>query len=232
MNVVPDDWSDRHKKLNEIIRKEGHFNEAIEMILDLHKQLHTAKVGELEAKNIIDALWENLKQNEYAIMPTSKDETIAWAIWHIARIEDLTMNILVDNSDQVFDDSWKERMNISKSDTGNAMTDDEVLSFSKQVRIDELLKYRDTVGIKSREIVKKLKSPDMKRRISPDGTSRILREGGVTEQADSTWLLDFWGKKDVAGIILMPLTRHQTLHLNDCYKWKNIIRTKSKFFAV
>ena len=118
------------------------------------------------------------------------------------------------------------------SDTGNAMTDDEILSFSKQICIDELLKYRDTVGIKSREIVKKLKFTDMKRRISPDGTSRILREGGVTEQADSTWLLDFWGKKDVAGIILMPLTRHQTLHLNDCYKWKNIIRTKSKFFAV
>lgn len=28
-------------------------------------------------------------------MPTLKDETIAWVLWHIARIEDLIMGILV-----------------------------------------------------------------------------------------------------------------------------------------
>lgn len=142
------------------------------------------------------------------------------------------MNILVDRNAQIFDESWKKRMHISISDTGNAMTDDEIMKFSKQVCINELFNYRDAVGIKSREIIKNLKPADMKRRISPDGTSRILYEGGVAEHADSIWLLDFWEKKDVAGIILMPLTRHQTLHLNDCHKWKKIIRTRKKFFAV
>jgi hypothetical protein len=43
---------------------------------------------------------------------------------------------------------------------------------------------------------------------------------GVTEHKDSVWLLDFWGKKTVAGILLMPITRHQIVHLNDCIKLK------------
>lgn len=232
MDVVPSDWSERHKKLNQIIRKTECFTESIEMILNLHRALHASIVSEQNGLNLIDGLLDDLNQDEYAVMPTSKDETIAWAIWHIARIEDLTMNILVNNGNQIFDDSWKTRMNIPISDTGNAMADDEIINFSKRICISELLKYRNAVGIRSRKIVRNLRPIDMKRKVSPDAISRILREGGVTEQADSIWLLDFWGKKDVAGIILMPLTRHQTLHLNDCYKWKKMIRTKKKFFAV
>jgi hypothetical protein len=231
MDVISSNWSDRHKELNKTIRKEQHFAEVIELILDLHKELHTSKVCKSKENNSIDTLFGDLQKSEFAIMPTSKDETIAWAIWHIARIEDLTMNILVNNDAQIFDESWQKKMCIQISNTGNAMTDDEIIEFSKQVCFDELFRYRDAVGSRSREIIKNLKSDDMKRKISPEGTAMILREGGVTEQADSIWLLDFWGKKDVAGIILMPLTRHQTLHLNDCYKWKTIIRTRKKFFA-
>ncbi|MDB9152336.1 hypothetical protein [Parabacteroides distasonis] len=37
---------------------------------------------------------------------------------------------------------------------------------------------------------------------------------------------DFWAKKDIAGILLMPPTRHVMLHLNDCCKWKLTIRGK------
>lgn len=232
MDIVPSDWSDRHKKLNQIIRNMKYFTQTLEMILDLHQDIHAACVSGEGDQNRIDALLGDLEQKEYAIMPTSKDETIVWAIWHIARIEDLTMNILVNNGSQIFDESWKKRMNISVADTGNAMSDMEIMNFSKQVNSGELLKYRNAVGIRSREIIRNLQPEDMKRSILPDAVSRILREGGVTEQEDSIWLLDFWSKKDVAGIVLMPLTRHQTLHLNDCYKWKKMIRTKSRFFII
>ena len=232
MDVVPSDWSDRHKELNRIIRKEDCFAKAAEMVLDLHGDLHTSKVSSRKNSNRIDELFGDLKRNEYAVMPTSKDETIAWAVWHIARIEDLTMNILVNHGAQVFNQSWQNRLNVTVTDTGNAMTDDEIMKFSKNVCVGELLQYREAVGMQSREIIRNLKPADMRRKVSPEGTLRVLHEGGVTEQADSVWLLDFWGKKDVAGILLMPLTRHQTLHLNDCFHWKKMIRERKKFFAV
>ncbi|MDR1547029.1 MAG: hypothetical protein LBT06_00340 [Hungatella sp.] len=38
----------------------------------------------------MDSLPGKRKADEYAIMPTGKEETMAWVLWHIARIEDLT----------------------------------------------------------------------------------------------------------------------------------------------
>ena len=48
-----------------------------------------------------DVYKRQLEDPEYAVMVTSKDETIAWALWHIARLEDLTMNLLGSGGEQV-----------------------------------------------------------------------------------------------------------------------------------
>jgi hypothetical protein len=78
------------------------------------------------------------------------------------------------------------------------------------------MEYRDTVGRSTKEIIENLKPEDIKRKADPVYINRILTEGGVTRQPDSIWLLDFWGRKNVAGIFQMPITRHQIVHLNDC----------------
>jgi len=229
MKYFGEGLSEKHKELNSIIRKSGFLDQAKEILLDIHSYLHHSSIS-LSQRNEYDKLLDGLKDNEYYIMPTSKDETIVWALWHIARIEDLTMNILVNQKDQVFNRYWKEMMNSNITDTGNALSDEEIIDFSKKLNIPILLEYRDAVGQRTREIIKGLSDNDIKRKISQHSLDKILEEGGVTVQKDSIWLLDFWGKKDVAGILLMPPTRHVMLHLNDCCKWKQLIQTKNKFY--
>ena len=223
--------SDAHKALNKIIRKEDQLEEAKTLFLDIHKKLHLSNISEGE-ENETDNLIGDLKEWEYAVMPTSKDETIAWVLWHTARIEDLTMGILTAGEDQIFNDTWRRNMNAPVTDTGNAMSDDEIMELSKSLRIEELLQYRSTVGTRTRQIVERLNPEDMTRKVSLKLLDKVRLEGGVTEAEESSWLLDFWGKKDVAGLLLMPPTRHVMLHLNDCCKWKEAIRTKKKFFRV
>lgn len=216
-----------HKDLNSIIRKRDQLERAKSLFLELHAKLNLSEVSGTD-KNEVDALFGDLQRNEYAIMPTKKDETIAWVLWHIARIEDLTMNMLVAGKEQIFNDEWKKRLNVMITDTGNALTDDEIMELSQNVDIAELLKYRNEVAKSTREIVQGLTSEDMRRKVASADINRILETGGVTEQEDSIWLLDFWGKKDVAGILLMPPTRHVILHLNDCCKWKEHMRRNRK----
>lgn len=98
--------------------------------------------------------------------------------------------------------------------------------------IEELLNYRDAVGLRTQEIVKNLKPEDMKRTVPQERLDRIVDIGGLTEQKDSIWLLNYWGEKDYAGLLLMPPTRHLMMHINDCYNLKEAIRTKKKFFRV
>ena len=223
MKYFGEGLSEQHKELGKIVRKKDGFEAAVLLFLELHGKLHLSEISNGDL-NEVDLLLNDISPQAYYTMPTLKDETIAWALWHIARIEDLAMNILVGATEQIFDYNWKEKMNTPISDTGNALTDDEIVSLSKNLCISELIAYRNAVGKRTQEIVKGLSAEDMKRKVSTKALEKIRVEGGVTEQANSIWLLDYWGKKDVAGILLMPPTRHIIMHLNDCCKWKQQIQ--------
>lgn len=231
MKYFGEGLSEEHKELNQIIRKKQRTEEAKKVFLDIHKQLHLSNIKERE-ENEVDRLFSDLKPWEYAVMPGKDDETIAWVVWHIARIEDLTMGILTGRGNQLFDEEWRRRIDSPIKDTGNAMTDEEIMVFSRQVNCKELLNYRMAVGERTREIVSQLTFEDMKRDVNEADLIKIREEGGVTSQKDSVWLLEFWGSKDIAGLLLMPPTRHVMLHLNDCCKWKEKIRTRTKFFLI
>jgi hypothetical protein len=66
----------------------------------------------------------------------------------------------------------------------------------------------------------KIKFTDMKRKVEEKQLEKIKENGGIINNEKSIWLLDFWGKKNVLGLIMMPITRHQTVHLNDCFNIK------------
>ncbi|MCL2671748.1 MAG: DinB family protein [Clostridiales bacterium] len=218
-----DKLSEQHKELSKIIVKADRHDAAMALFLDTHAQLHRGAVSG-GAYNEVDTLFADLQPSDWSIMPTPKDETIAWTVWHIARIEDMTVNMLAAQGEQLFNEEWQTRMSTSVTDTGNAMRDDEIIRFSESVKHSELLLYRDAVGKQTRAVVSNLTTADMKRPVNPADIERIRRAGGVTEHPDSRWLLDYWGGKTVAGLLLMPPTRHLILHLNDCAKWKQTIQ--------
>jgi hypothetical protein len=60
---------------------------------------------------------------------------------------------------------------------------------------------------------------------NPENLGRIFDEGAVLKHKDSEWLVDFWSRKNVAGILLMPLTRHQIVHINDAIRIKGKCRS-------
>jgi hypothetical protein len=217
------DWNPKQTALKEALSKPECFNEAIRLCLELHGLVHSGKVVSERKPTFFGELLDGLTEEAFAAMPTPKDTTIAWNIWHITRIEDITANILIAGGKQVLNNLWLKKLGTRIRDTGNAMTKDEILNFSRSLKMDMLISYRNEVGLKTRDIVKNLMQPDLKRKMKPESVARILDEGGVTSHKDSVWLLDFWGKKTVAGILLMPITRHQILHLNGSMNLKKKI---------
>ena len=168
----------------------------------------------LELKNQIDNLFKELKN--------SANENIIWNLWHIIRIEDLTVNILICEKESILNEKLKNELNISITDTGNSLSKEEIKKLAENINIDKLKYYNDKVGEKTINLIKRLKAEDMKRKINKISLEKIISEGGVSK--DNLWLIDYWGKKDIAGLLLMPLSRHIIVHLNQCYKY---IKTKS-----
>jgi hypothetical protein len=65
-----------------------------------------------------------------------------------------------------------------------------------------------------------LQPADLKRKMKAERLQRILAEGAVLNVEGGNWLIDFWGRKDVAGILLMPVTQHQLVHINESIRLK------------
>lgn len=214
MDLKP--WSNDIKRLREIILKPDKYDESMRLILDLHAMVHSSKMSGLDKKTFEDELWEGLDDEAFRTSTNEKGRTVAYGIWHSTRIEDITMNLLVVGDEQVFNTgNWKEKINATIVDTGNAMNEREILEFSKGISMDELKNYRMEVGRKTRAIINKLTTADMKRKFDKPKLQRILDEGAVLDVEASNWLIDFWGRKDVSGIILMPATRHHVVHINE-----------------
>lgn len=220
-------WNDDIKELRKIILKPDKIQESKSLALSLHSMVHLSIMSGVDKKTFEDELWEGLDENTFRTSQNQKGRTIAYGIWHCTRIEDITMNLLVAGDKQIFNrENWQEKINSNITDTGNAMSEDDIMEFSKNINMEELKNYRIEVGRRTRDIVENLSTEDMKRNFDKHRLQRILDERAVLDVKASNWLIDFWGRKNVAGIILMPMTRHQVIHINESLSAKK--KSKSK----
>jgi len=220
-------WNDDIKELRKIILKPDKIQESKSLALSLHSMVHLSIMSGVDKKTFEDELWEGLDENTFRTSQNQKGRTIAYGIWHCTRIEDITMNLLVAGDKQIFNrGNWQEKINSNITDTGNAMLEDDIMEFSKNINMEELKNYRIEVGRRTRDIVENLSTEDMKRNFDKHRLQRILDERAVLDVKASNWLIDFWGRKNVAGIILMPMTRHQVIHINESLSAKK--KSKSK----
>ncbi|WP_346847117.1 MULTISPECIES: DinB family protein [unclassified Clostridium] len=220
-------WNNDIKELRKIILKPDKIQESKSLALSLHSMVHLSIMSGVDKKTFEDELREGLDENTFRTSQNQKGRTIAYGIWHCTRIEDITMNLLVAGDKQIFNrENWQEKINSNITDTGNAMSEDDIMEFSKNINMEELKNYRIEVGRRTRYIVENLSTEDMKRNFDKHRLQRILDERAVLDVKASNWLIDFWGRKNVAGIILMPMTRHQVIHINESLSAKK--KSKSK----
>lgn len=218
------DWLPKQDRLRNLINKHESFDEAIQIALEMHALLHSSEITKSSSPTFGDEIWQDLTEEDFAIMPTKRDVTIAWNIWHVTRIEDLVSNLLIAHSPQVLNAKWQKKLKTSVRDTGNAMTDEEIIRFSQEIDKKELHNYRNAVGKQTQQILKSLLPQRLKEKPHEDDLDEIVSQGGLTFQEQSIWLKDFWGKKTIAGLILLPITRHQLMHLPNCLKLKSKIK--------
>jgi hypothetical protein len=210
------------KQQTELRRVMASFNQhdkAIRLFLDQHAMLHSAKITPTKLWSFEDAILDDLNVEQMRCIPPKDGHSIAWLIWHIARCEDITMNLLVANSPQVLrKGKWLRRMKITACDTGNAMNKADIAEFSRTVDCVALRAYRVAVGRRTREIIKRLEPAQLRQKIEPARMRRVMDEGAVVPAAHG--IADYWASRNIAGLLLMPATRHNLIHLNEALRLK------------
>ena len=214
-------WNEKLKSLRQLIKKERTYEEAKGLFFELHSMVHTSSASDSKRKTFEDEVWEDLTEKAARTGLNKKKRTVLYGMWHSARIEDMTMNLLVAEKEQIIDrEGWKDKLNATIYDTGNALNAEQILKFSKEISIENLKGYRNAVAKQTRAIVQSLTFADSKKKVSQEGLKRILELGGVVIDDNAIWLIEFWGKKTAAGIMLMPCTRHNLVHINESLEAK------------
>ena len=206
-------------QLRQIMESFDQHDEAIKLFLNQHAMLHSVKVAQTELWSFEDAILNDMTEAQFRRIPRNCEHSVAWLIWHIARCEDITMNLLVAGSPQVLSqDRWLDRIKMPICHAGNAMDEAGMAHLSDSIDVGELRGYRVAVGRRTKEIVKQLGPEDLKRKVDPARLQRVWDEAGVVEAASG--IVDYWGKRNVAGLLLMPASRHLIIHLNEALKLK------------
>lgn len=219
LEVCKESWYEKFVSMKTNLSKEDSFDHEKKNLLEIHALLHTKTVGKNNADTYYDMLWENLNESTCKVI-SKKETSVLWNIWHITRIEDMISNFLMAKQNQIFDKQLQKELGVTITDSGNAMTVSDIDLFHKQINIQSLKAYRKAVGISTQKILTKLQHGDLKRKVEKDDIEKIRLSGGVTNDEKSVWLLDFWGRKNILGLITMPITKHQIVHLNDCFNIK------------
>jgi hypothetical protein len=206
-------------ELRRILTSFNQYDKGIQLFLSQHAMLHSAKMAQTEPWSFEDQVFSDMSEEQIRRIPRNCDHSVAWLIWHIARCEDITMNLLVAGSPQILHrDNWLKQMKTRVRDTGNAMDKEGVANLSNAIDIEALRAYRLAVGRRTREIVKQLEPEELKQKVEPSRLQQVMDEGAVVEAASG--LVVYWSKRNIAGLLLMPATRHNLVHLNEALQLK------------
>ncbi len=181
--------------------------------------VHTAAMSEAGLWSFEDDIWQDASEVIIRRIPKGGDHSIAWVLWHSARIEDVTMNLLVAGCPQLYTaENWADQMKTPFRHAGNAMSAVDIASLSTAIDLEALRAYRLAVGRRTRAIVQVIPPEQVRQKVDPSRLRQVAEQGAVIPEAQE--IIDYWGGRTIAGLLLMPPTRHNFLHLNEALRLK------------
>ena len=93
-----------------------------------------------------------------------------------------------------------------------------IARLSAEIDVAALKAYRTAVGRRTREVVSQLTPEETRQKVASSRLQQLKEDGSVLEFG--RWLLDYWSRLTKAGLLLMPPTRHNFVHLNEAQKVK------------
>ena len=176
------------------------------------------RYGDLHGR-LVEDLLAGLSEDQVRRRPDPRVNTIAWLLWHAARIEDVGVNGLVADRPQVLDDEeWLGRMKLVRRDVGTGMDDSEVDELSLTIDLNALRGYWDAVTRRTLAVVETLRGQDLEALVPMERVRRVaFEEGAVARKA--AWLADFGGRSRVWLLSQTPL-----LHVYGHYFEARVVR--------
>lgn len=127
-----------------------------------------------------DLLLDGLSDHQLRHSPHPALNPICWALWHIARCEDVGVNRLLTAGTQVLDDGkWSARLRVSERCIGTGMSTADVEGLCSEIDLSELAAYRSAVTDRTESVVGDLRSADLTQRLDKEKLRQVFVHEGA-----------------------------------------------------
>jgi hypothetical protein len=128
----------------------------------------------------LKVIWDDVPEALLRQRPHPQVNSIAWNLWHVARVEDSALNRFVADRPQVLDEGgWLDKLGIPLRHNGYAMTKDEVDELSQQINLDALHGYSNAIRGNTLAIVAGLELPMLQETLTRQRVARVLIDEGL-----------------------------------------------------
>jgi hypothetical protein len=166
--------------------------DAVDFFLLRYETLH---------RTLVDDLCKGLTAAQVRTRAQAGVNTVAWLIWHAARVEDVGVNRFIVDGTQVLDDGWLARLGVKRRDVGTGMSDADVDDLSARIDLVALRGYWEALTRRTLEVVQTLRGADLTEVVPADRVKSVCAdEGAVAPGAE--WLTDFWANRRTRGWLL------------------------------
>lgn len=174
---------------------------------------HSSAVAVSEGANMEDLVLRGSVDDEENLRRRLPGHTsIAWLLWHIARGEDVAVNVILRNAPTVLaQNGWSERLQITRRDIGTGMTDAEVDDLGATANVLLLRDYRAAVGRATRVWFSDLDLNTLSRPIA-DAGERAHQAGAFAPAA--LRLVRSWNGRTGAWFLHWLAIGHNQAHLD------------------
>ena len=211
------DWSEMNREMQALLSKKTTFGEGIGKLLALRESLFE------QITQIVTTFPEEaFYQMPFAGKEGYHSKTLAYSIWHIFRIEDIVAHeMIVEDQQVLFSQGYMDAIHSPIITTGNELSGNDIVAFSRQLNIRELYRYAEEVRRSTERILTNLDHAGLKRKFGDDMIEKLRQTGCVSDAESAGWLIDYWCGKDVLGLIRMPFSRHWIMHIEAMQRIKN-----------
>lgn len=142
----------------------------------------------------LGGVWQIVPAELMRRRPHSRVNSIAWNLWHLARVEDAGLNRFVVDRSQVLDDGQRmQRMNLPWRHHGSGMTFAEVDELNQRIDLRALQGYAEAVRVRTRTIVTQLDWEALDATMDAERLSMILVGEGLAHSHAEELLANYLG---------------------------------------
>lgn len=141
--------------------------------------------------------------------------SIVWNIWHLLRIEDITLSRFVGNIPQVHSAQWQQQMRIAYGDMGTAMSSGDVDVLSQTIDIPGLIGYQKAVCAQTQAILADLDMSRLSHRWDAAHMRAVVAGEAVCIPAITEGVISYWGALSVGRFVVDYTQVHPNMHVGE-----------------